>query len=167
MSMRKSFLLTEEERKQIRGYYFFEQAENGEEKRFCHKGNTKSLEDIVGDDEGRDYIEGVKIRQNGVHGLIDMIELLKTARLHNNITDGGEHLANNVMNNLKTYKPYNYFEETSKSCNRAMDKIIELYKENEHGEELVKDIENVYAMKHLSVRAKEFLKHSLDIIKGN
>lgn len=164
--MGKSFLLTEEERNQIRGYYFFEQSEKTEDKRFCHKGNTKSLEEIVGDQDGKDYVEGVKIRQNGVHGLIDMIELLKTARLHDKITDGGEHLAFNVMNNLKAYKPYNYFEETNKSCNRAMDKIIELYKENEHGEELVKDIENVYAMNHLSVRAKEFLKHSLGIIKG-
>ena len=165
--MGRSFLLTEEEKNQIRGYYFFEQDEKSEEKRFCHKGNTKTLEEIVGDQDGQDYVEGVKIRQNGVHGLIDMIELLKTARLHDKITDGGEHLAFNVMNNLKAYKPYNYFEETNKSCNRAMDKIIELYKENEHGEELVKDIENVYAMNHLSVRAKEFLKHSLGIIKGD
>ena len=165
--MNKKFQLIEDERDSIKKLYLIEQSENTEDKKFCHGGNVKSLEEIVGDDEGRDYIEGVKIRQNGVHGLIDMIELLKTARLHNNISDGGEHLANNVMNNLKTYKPYNYFEETSKSCNRAMDKIIELYKENEHGEELVKDIENVYAMKHLSVRAKEFLKHSLDIIKGD
>ena len=47
-----------------------------------------------------------------------------------------------------------------------MDKIIELYKENEYGEELVKDIEKVYAMHHLSPRAKEFLKHGISIIKG-
>lgn len=163
--MGKNFLITEEEKNRIRNYYFFEQSDN-EERRFCHKGNTKSLEEILGDDEGSDYVEGVKLRQNGVNGLLDMIELLKTSRLHDKITDGGEHLAFNVMNNLKAYKPYNYFEETTKGCNRAMDKIIELYKENEHGEELVKDIEKVYAMNHLSVRAKEFLKHSLGIIKG-
>jgi hypothetical protein len=47
-----------------------------------------------------------------------------------------------------------------------MDKIIELYKENEHGEELVKDIEKVYGMSHHSPRAKEFLKYSLDSLRG-
>ena len=62
--------------------------------------------------------------------------------------------------------PYNYFDETKKECNRVMDKIIELYKENDNGEELVKDIEKVYAMNHLSPRAKEFMKHSLGFIKG-
>jgi hypothetical protein len=71
------------------------------------------------------------------------------------------------MNTLKFYKPYNYFDENKKECNRAMDKIIELYKENEHGEELVRDIEKVYGMQHHSPRAKEFLKHALGMIKGN
>jgi len=47
-----------------------------------------------------------------------------------------------------------------------MDKIIELYKEDHHGEELVKDIEKIYSMQHHSQRAKEFLKHSLGIIKN-
>jgi hypothetical protein len=47
-----------------------------------------------------------------------------------------------------------------------MDKIIELYKENEHGEELVKDIEKIYGLSYLDARAKEFLKHSLGVIKG-
>jgi hypothetical protein len=47
-----------------------------------------------------------------------------------------------------------------------MDKIIELYKENHYGEELVKDIEKVYAMQHITPRAKEFLKHGLGMIKG-
>ena len=164
--MGKQFILTEEEKKNIRNFYFFEQSEKSEEKRFCHKGNTKSLEEIVGDLEGEDYIEGVKLRKNGVNGLVDMLELLKTSRLHPQITDGGENLAFTVMNCLKAYKPYNYFEETTKSCNRSMDKIIELYKENKHGEELVKDIEKVYEMDHLSARAKEFLKHGLGMIKG-
>ena len=43
-----------------------------------------------------------------------------------------------------------------------LDKIIELYKENEHGEELVKDIEKVQRMQHVSPRAKEFLKHGIE-----
>jgi hypothetical protein len=71
------------------------------------------------------------------------------------------------MNTLKAYKPYNYFEEQSKECNRAMDKIIELYKENEHGEELVSDIEKVMSFHHIDPRAKEFMKHSLSMIKGD
>jgi 5,10-methylene-tetrahydrofolate dehydrogenase/methenyl tetrahydrofolate cyclohydrolase len=70
------------------------------------------------------------------------------------------------MNNIKTFKPYNYFDETKKECNKAMDKIIELYKENESGEELVKHIEKVNAMNHVSPRAKEFLKHGISMIKG-
>jgi myo-inositol-1-phosphate synthase len=46
-------------------------------------------------------------------------------------------LANKLVSNLQTYKPYNYFDETKKECNRAMDKIIELYKENEHPDHVV------------------------------
>lgn len=46
-----------------------------------------------------------------------------------------------------------------------MNKIIELYKENDHGEELVKDIEKVYGLDHISPRAKEYIKHSLSMIK--
>ena len=137
-----------------------------DDRKFCHGGNVKSLEEIVGDDESEDYIEGVQIRPNGVNGLVDKMELLKTLRLHPRVSDGGEHLANDIMNHIKTFKPYNYFDETKKECNKAMDKIIELYKENEHGEELVKDIEKVYALSNVSQRAKEFLKHGLAMIKG-
>jgi hypothetical protein len=70
------------------------------------------------------------------------------------------------MNHIKDFKPYNYFDETKQECCKVMDKIIELYQENEHGEELVKDIEKVYAMSTVSARAKEFLKHSMSMIKG-
>jgi len=91
---------------------------------------------------------------------------LITLRLHPKISDGGEHLAFNVMNHIKDFKPYNYFDETKGECCKVMDKIIELYQENEHGEELVKDIEKVYGMASVSPRAKEFLKHSLSMIKG-
>jgi len=98
--------------------------------------------------------------------LVDKLELLKTLRLHPKVSDGGEHLASEIMNHLKGFKPYNYFDETKKECGSAMDKIIELYKENEHGEELVKDIEKVYGMQHVSPRAKEFLKHGMGMIKG-
>jgi Mor family transcriptional regulator len=164
--MERRFILTEEERKNIRKQYFFEQSGEKTEKRFCHKGNTKTLEEIVGDDDGDDYIDGVKLRKTGVNGLTDILELMKALRIHNKINDGGEDLAFKLVNTLKSYKPYNYFDETKKECNRAMDKIIELYKENDHGEELVKDIEKIMKLQHISNRAKEFIKHGLGMIKG-
>ena len=165
--MGKKFQLTESDKEQIKKLYLIEQSETKEDDRkFCHGGNVKSLEEIVGDDEAEDYIEGVQIRPNGVNGLVDKLELLKTLRLHPKVSDGGEHLASEIMNHLKGFKPYNYFDETKKECGTAMDKIIELYKENEHGEELVKDIEKVYALSYLDPRAKEFLKHGITIIKG-
>lgn len=166
--MAKRFEITESEKKEIQKLYLIEQSEKSEsDRKFCHGGNVKELAEIIGDDEAEDYIEGVQLRKNGLGALIDQLELLKTLRLHPKVSDGGEHLAYNVMNHLKSFKPYNYFDETKKDCNRAMDKIIELYKENEHGEELVKDIEKVYAMNHISPRAKEFLKHGLSMIKGD
>ena len=164
--MGKRFQITETEIESIKKLYISEQAQKEEDRKFCHGGNVKSLEEIVGDDNAEDYIEGVKIRKGGINGLVDRLELLKTLRLHPKVSDGGEHLAYDVMNHLKDFKPYNYFDENKKECNRAMDKIIELYKENEHGEELVKDIEKVYAMQHVSPRAKEFLKHGISMIKG-
>jgi hypothetical protein len=165
--MGKRFQLTESDKESIKKLYFIGESETIEDKRkFCHGGNVKSLEEIVGDDDTEDYIEGVQIRPNGINGLVDKLELLKTLRLYPKVSDGGEHLASEIMNHLKSYKPYNYFDETKKECGSAMDKIIELYKENEHGEELVKDIEKVYAMKHVSPRAKEFLKHGINMIKG-
>lgn len=162
--MSKRFVVSEQEKKTIREMYLMEEPK--EDRKFCHSGNVKTLEEIMGDEEEDDYIEGIKLRKNGVRGLVDRLELLKSLRLMKNVTDGGEHLANDIMNHVKAYKPYNYFDETKKECNRAMDKIIELYKENEHGEELVKDIEKVYAMQHLAPRAKEFLKHTIGMIKG-
>jgi hypothetical protein len=165
--MGKRFQLNEADKEYIKKLYLLEDTEKQDDRKFCHSGNVKTLEEIMGDDNADDYIDGVKIRKNGVHGLVDKLELLKTLRLHPKVSDGGEHLAYDVMNHLKGFKPYNYFDETSKECGRAMDKIIELYKENEHGEELVKDIEKVYGMQHVAPRAKEFLKHAMDMIKGN
>jgi hypothetical protein len=165
--MGKRFQLTESDKEQIKKLYLIEQSETKEgDRKFCHGGNVKSLEEIVGDGDAEDYIDGVQIRPNGVNGLVDKLELLKTLRLHPKVSDGGEHLASEIMNHLKGMKPYNYFDETKNECGSAMDKIIELYKENEHGEELVKDIEKVYSMQHISPRAKEFLKHGIGMIKG-
>lgn len=165
--MGKRFQLTESDKEQIQKLYLIEQSESKkDDRKFCHGGNVKSLEEIVGEDEADDYIDGVQLRKNGVNALVDRMELLKTLRLHPKIDDGGEHLAYDVMNQLKSYKPYNYFDETKKECNKAMDKIIELYKEDLHGEELVRDIEKVYALSNVSARAKEFLKHGVNMIKG-
>jgi hypothetical protein len=162
--MSKRFQILESEKDQIRKLYLVEK-DSDKSENFCHSGNVKKLEEIVGDDELEDYIEGVQVRKNGVNGLADKMELLKTIRLHPKINDGGEHLAHSIMGQLKSYKPYNYFDETTKGCNKVMDKIIELYRENDHGEELVKDLEKVYAMNAISPRAKEFVKNTILIVK--
>jgi hypothetical protein len=176
--MGKRFIISESEKSEIRRmYHLSEQEMMGAEmqvekkpeegkKLFCNAENTKSIHDLTGSEDFEDYIEGIKMRKGGVRGLVDMIEVLKTMRLFPQITDGGVDLASKIHGTLQEFKPYNYFEEQSEQCNRAMDKIIELYKENEHGEELVKDIEKVYALSYLDPRAKEFLKHGLTIVKG-
>ena len=156
----KWFTITESEIDSIKKLYMIEQSEEKEDRKFCHGGNVKTVDEIMGDDESEDYIDGVTIRRNGVNGLVDKLELLKTLRLHPKVSDGGENLAYDVMNHLKGFKPYNYFDENKKECNRAMDKIIELYKENEHGEELVKDIEKVLKHSGTTPRAKEYLKRN-------
>ena len=54
---------------------------------------------------------------------------------------------------------------------KNLNKVIELYKENEHGTELVKDIERVLALQSKddeytpSPRAKEYLKRCIALIK--
>ena len=164
--MSKKFQLTESEKKQIKSLYLFEEPKKGDTK-FCHKGNVKTLEEITGDDEMEDYVEGIQIRKNGLGAIIDRLELLKANRLLGKVSDDGKHAAFQIMNQLKSYKPYNYFEETTKECRGAMDKIIELYKENEHGEELVKDIEKVYGMTYKNPETKEYLKHILNMVKGS
>jgi hypothetical protein len=91
--------------------------------------------------------------------------MLKTIRLHPDIKDGGEHLSYGLMNHLNKFRNKNYFDETNSGCLKAMDKVIELYKENEHGEELVRDIEKVLKHNDPSPRAKEYLKRCLILIK--
>lgn len=162
--MSYKFVLSEEERESIRGLYLNEQ---DKDQRFCHAKNVKSLDEILGDKEGaEDYIKGVKIRKTGVNGLTDMIEALKTIRLYPSINDGGEDLSLKVANILRGFKPYNYFDETNKQCQGALDKIIQLYQENEHGEELVKDLEKVYASASLSPKAKEYARFCMEILKS-
>jgi len=171
------FFLTETEKKSIRNLYKLDEQqyeevevdqEGNEEKVFCNSDNTKRLDDIFGDDDVHEDLKNiVLVKKNGVKGLADKLEALKSIRMFPGIQDGGELIANHVMSTLKDIKPFNYYDEPSKKCNKAMDKVIELYKEHEHGEELVKDLEKVYGSHHLSQRAKEFIKHGIDITKGN
>lgn len=166
--MAKRFEVSDNDKNHIRKLYLLEsdgQIEK-DDRKFCHGGNTKTLSDIIGDDEYEDYVDGVRIRSKGLNSLLDKIELLKTLRMHSKINDGGVHLSSSIYNDLNQFKPYNYFDETKKQCGRVMDKIIELYKENEYGDELVRDIERVYNMSTLEPRAKEYLKHGLEILRG-
>lgn len=164
--MGKRFELSEQEKKRIQNLYLLKEDED--KKNFCHSGNVKQLDEIIGDDEMNDYIDGISMRNSGVNGLVDKLELLKVSRNLKNLNDNGEHLCFLIMNDLKSFQPYKYYDETRKECARAMDKVIELYREHEHGEELVKDLEKLYANHHdFSPKAREYLKHSINIAKGN
>lgn len=164
--MAKKFQLTENEIREIRKLYLIEEPSEKNERKFCNSSNTKNLDEIVGDTDPLDYVDGVKIRQKGVNGLVDKLEVLKGYRLSDKIDDGGVHLAYTIMNDLQEFKPYNYFDVPRNQCSSAMDKIIELYKENEHGTELVKDIEHVMENHHIEQSAKEYLKYCLELIRG-
>lgn len=162
--MGKRFELSSDEKKRIQNLYLLSEEE--EKKKFCHTGNVKQLDEIIGDEEMSDYVDGIRLRQKGINGLVDKIELLKVARSLPKLTDGGEHLCFSILNDLKSFQPYNYYDETRKECAKAMDKAIELYREHEHGEELVKDLEKLYANHHFSPTAKEYLKHSINLVRG-
>jgi hypothetical protein len=108
----------------------------------------------------------------GVNSMVDTLGILNNLRLFKDVKDGGAHLAYDMMNNLNRFRNKNYHDETTGDCHKAMDKIIELYKENEHGTELVKDIERVLALQTKddeytpSPRAKEYLKQCVNLVKG-
>jgi hypothetical protein len=139
----------------------------------CIPENVIQLDEIVGDSEdfGR-YSSGISKRNRGVNGFVDTLGILNNIRLFKDVKDGGEHLAYEMMNNLNRFRNKNYYDETSGQCNKAMDKILELYKENEHGTELVKDIEKVLNLQVRedeytpSPRTKEYLKQCINLIKG-
>jgi hypothetical protein len=147
--------------------------EKSEAKQRCLTTNTMSLDEIVGDsDSFRPYSDSITKRNGGVTGIIDTLDLLNTIRLNKNIKDGGQHLSYDLLNHLNKFRSKNYYDETSNVCQPAIEKIIELYKENEHGNELVKDIEKVLALQSRndeitpSPRTKEYLKRCLMLIKG-
>ena len=139
----------------------------------CIPENVIPLEEIVGrSDEYSKYTPGIKKRSMGVNSMVDTLGILNNIRLFKDVKDGGSHLSYEMMNHLNKFRNKNYYDETTGDCHKAMDKIIELYKENEHGTELVKDIERVLNLQTKedeftpSPRSKEYLKQSLNLIKG-
>ena len=173
----KKYKVNEEElRKIIRNKILMEvnqsKSETKKETR-CVPENVIPLDEIVG--KTNDYITyapGVTKRKLGVSSMVDTLGILNNLRLFKDIKDGGTHLAYDMMHHLNKFRNKNYYDETNGGCNKAMDKIIELYKENEHGTELVKDIERVLALQTKddeytpSPRAKEYLKRCLELVKG-
>lgn len=137
-----------------------------EEKQRCLTNNTVTLDEIVGTSDGfKNYTSKLYKRSGGIRGMVDGLDILRTLRLHPDVTDSGEHLSYDLMDHLNSFRGKNYFDETTGDCHKAMDKVIELYKENEHGEELVKDIEKVLGHPDPSPRAKEYLKRCLILVK--
>lgn len=164
--MKKIRIKESDIRKVIRRYILENEGEIEEKKPRCLTDNTVPLDEIVGvSDDYTDYTSNVKKRVNGIKGMVDTLDMLRTLRLHPNIGDGGEHLSYELMNHLNKFRNKHYFDETNSDCHKAMDKVIELYKENEHGEELVKDIEKVLSHTDPTPRAKEYLKRCLMLIK--
>lgn len=168
--MKKIVINEKELRKSIR-QHLLEQSQvdakdNREEKQRCVAGNVIPLDTMIGPSKNfNNYTSSVLKRDGGIHGMVDTLDMLKTLRLHQGIEDAGEHLSYNLMNHLNTFRNKNYFDETNSECQKAMDKVIELYKENDHGEELVKDIEKVLRHPDPSPRAKEYLKRCLILVK--
>jgi hypothetical protein len=139
----------------------------------CIPENIVPLDELAGKaDEYSRYAPGVSKRGGGVNSMVDTLGILNNIRLFKDIKDGGAHLAYEMMNHLDRFRNKNYYDETSGECNKAMDKIIELYKENEHGTELVKDIERVLNLQTKddeytpSPRTKEYLKQAINLVKG-
>lgn len=168
----KKIVINEKELRESIRRHLIEQDSNSssnkkeEQKPRCVAGNVIPLDMMVGpSDKFNTYTSSVLKRDGGINGMVDTLDVLRTLRLHNGIEDSGEHLAYNLMNHINTFRNKNYYDETNGECQKAMDKVIELYKENEHGEDLVKDIEKVLAHKDPSPRAKEYLKRCLVLIK--
>lgn len=141
-------------------------SEKKDSKQRCLTTNTIPLDEIIGgNSDYKGYVGNLNKRNSGISGMVDALDILKTLRLHPDVSDKGEHLSYELMNHLNKFRNKNYFDETNNQCIKAMDKVIELYKENEHGEELVKDIEKVLNHKDPTPRAKEYLKRCLTLIK--
>jgi hypothetical protein len=143
-----------------------EAKEDTEQKQRCVPENVIDLDTMIGpSDNFSKYTQSTQTRDGGINGIVDTLDMLRTLRLHKGIEDGGAHLSYNLMNHLNNFRNKNYYDETNSECIKAMDKVIELYKENVHGEELVKDIEKVLGHPDPHSRAKEYLKRCLILVK--
>jgi len=170
----KRIIIDEKELRRVIRKKIMEQVSNGEqEKPRCLTNNIISLDDIVGSvKDASSYSPGVYKRQNGVNSIVDTLGILNNIRLFKDIKDGGAHLSYEMMNHLNQFRNKNYYDETTGNCHKAMDKVVELYKEHEHGTELVKDIERVLNLQSNedeltpSARSKEYLKQCLNLLKG-
>jgi hypothetical protein len=173
----KKYTITESQLKKLINKQIVSETNSPEEQKEnkprCVPENTIPLDEIVGKaDEYTDYAPGVSKRKKGVYSFVDTLGILNNLRVLKDIKDGGAHLAYDMMHHLNKFRNKNYYDETSGQCHKAMDKIIELYKENEHGTELVKDIEKVLALQTKddqltpSARTKEYLKRALELTKG-
>jgi hypothetical protein len=99
----------------------------------CVRENVIPLDEIVGrSEEYGKYSPGIAKRQSGVNSMVDTLGILNNLRLFKDVKDGGSHLAYEMMHHLDKFRNKNYYDETTGDCHKAMDKIIELYKENEH-----------------------------------
>jgi hypothetical protein len=139
----------------------------------CVPENVISLDEIMGNpDDFQRYAPGISKRNSGVWHLVDTLGALNNIRLLRDVKDGGSHLSYDMMHHLNKFRNKNYYDETTGQCNQAMDKIIELYKENEHGTDLVKDIQKILDLQTKddeftpSPRAKEYLKQCINLVKG-
>lgn len=173
----KRIIIDEKELRRVIRKKIMEQTSNGEQeeeqKPRCLTNNVINLDDIVGSvKDAASYSPGVYKRQNGVNSIVDTLGILNNIRLFKDIKDGGAHLSYEMMNHLNQFRNKNYYDETTGNCHKAMDKVIELYKEHEHGTELVKDIERILNIQSRedeltpSARSKEYLKQCLNLLKG-
>ena len=174
----KKYRLNENDINRIIGKVLSEQSEKKSPKKTdvqprCLPENVVPLTEIVGfADEYIKYGPGVTKRRSGVNSMVDTLGILNNVRLFKDIKDGGSHLAYEMMNGLNRFRNKHYYDETTNECRKAMDKVTELYKENEHGTELVKDIERVLNLQTKddeftpSPRTKEYLKQCINLVKG-
>ena len=131
--MKKITINEQELRQSIRKHLIEQDLEKKQEQKpRCVAGNVIPLDMMVGpSDNFSNYTSNVLKRDGGINGMVDTLDVLRTLRLHNGIEDAGEHLAYNLMNHINTFRNKHYFDETNSECQKAMDKVIELYKENE------------------------------------
>ena len=122
--------INERELRQSIRKHLIEQDSEKDQKPRCVAGNVIPLDMMIGpSDKFGDYTSSVLKRDGGINGMVDTLDVLRTLRLHNGIEDSGEHLSYNLMNHINTFRNKNYFDETNNECQKAMDKVIELYKE--------------------------------------